>query len=83
MSVRFVVSTIFGQFVDTAVFVAIAFWGMMSGQQLLSVLLSAWAIKVLWEILALPFTVAFVNWLKRVEQEDFYDRGTNFSPFKI
>lgn len=83
MGLRFVISTIMGEFVDTAVFVAIAFSGVMPTAALASVVLSAWAVKVGWEVLALPFTVAFVRHVKRVEQIDVYDKGTNFNPFRI
>jgi hypothetical protein len=40
-------------------------------------------VKVLWEVIALPISIPFVNWLKRAEQEDYYDVDTNFSPFKL
>jgi uncharacterized integral membrane protein (TIGR00697 family) len=83
MAGRFVMSTIFGQFVDTTVFVAIAFTGAFAPMELLSIVLSAWAIKVGWEIIALPITLPIVKWLKRVEHEDYFDRDTNFSPFKV
>lgn len=33
------------------------------------------------EALMTPVTYAVVNGLKRVETEDYYDRGTNFNPF--
>ena len=39
--------------------------------------------KVLWEVIATPFTYKVVGWLKRKEQEDFYDRDTNFTPFSL
>ena len=34
------------------------------------------------EVLMTPVTYLLVNFLKRVEREDFYDRGNNFNPFK-
>ena len=39
--------------------------------------------KVLWEALATPFTYRIVNFLKRAEKEDYYDRDTNFTPFRL
>ncbi len=83
MGARFVASTIVGQLVDTTVFVAIAFTGVFPVAELISVVLSAWAIKVAWEVVALPFTLLLVRWMKRVEKEDHYDVGTNFSPFVL
>jgi hypothetical protein len=35
------------------------------------------------EALMTPVTYAVVNWLKRVEGEDYYDYGTDFNPFVI
>jgi hypothetical protein len=83
MWLRFVASTIFGQLVDTVTFVAIAFTGIYAARALVSIALSAWAIKVGWEIIALPLTLPLVRALKRTENEDFYDRQTNFNPFHI
>jgi len=83
MSVRFVASTILGQFVDTSVFIVIAFAGTMGIIDMITVFLSAWIFKVAWEIAALPVSVPVVRWLKKVENEDYYDQDTNFNPFKI
>lgn len=83
MPVRFVLSTIVGQFVDTTVFVLIAFLGVMPLKDLAIITLSAWAFKVSWEIIALPITLPLVNKLKKIENEDYFDKETNFSPFKI
>ncbi len=38
-------------------------------------------IKMLWETLAAPFTYLIINFLKKVEHENFYDKDTNFNPF--
>lgn len=83
MPLRFVLSTIVGQFVDTTIFVLIAFSGEMAVNDLMMITLSAWAFKVGWEIIALPITLPLVKKLKRIENEDYYDRETNFSPFKL
>ncbi len=83
MSIRFVASTFFGQFVDTTVFVLIAFAGTMAFDSLVSITISGWLFKVIWEVVALPVTIPFVKWLKRVENEDYFDKDTNFNPFKI
>lgn len=83
MSIRFVSSTFVGQFVDTIVFVLIAFAGTMNFVDLIRVTISAWIFKVGWEIIALPLTIPFVKWLKKAEKEDHYDRDTNFNPFKL
>jgi queuosine precursor transporter len=34
-------------------------------------------------VLSTPLTYAMVNFLKKREHEDYYDRGTNFNPFRL
>jgi hypothetical protein len=46
-------------------------------------MVSNYALKVLWEILATPLTYRIVSALKRAENEDYYDRGTRFTPFSL
>lgn len=82
-ALRFVYSTIAGQAVDTIFFVTIAFIGSVSGSELFNLMIYVWIFKVLWEVVALPITLPVVNWLKKVENEDYYDRNTNFNPFHI
>ena len=83
MSIRFVSSTLVGQAVDTSVFIVIAFAGTMKFGDLVTVFVSAWLFKVAWEVLALPISIPVVRWLKKVENEDYYDTDTNFNPFKL
>jgi hypothetical protein len=35
------------------------------------------------EVVFTPLTYLVVNFLKRVEHEDYYDRDTNFTPFSL
>jgi hypothetical protein len=35
------------------------------------------------EVVMTPATYAIVAWLKRHENVDFYDTGTNFTPFSL
>ena len=55
--------------------------GVFAPAELVSVTLSAWAVKVGWEIVALPITLPVVRALKKAESEDYYDVDTNFNPF--
>ncbi|MBI5707866.1 MAG: queuosine precursor transporter [Armatimonadetes bacterium] len=80
---RTIGSTIAGQFVDSLLFYPIAFYGLWSTQQLLAVSLFNWVFKVCVEIVSTPVTYAVVNSLKRAENEDYYDRSTNFTPFSL
>jgi uncharacterized integral membrane protein (TIGR00697 family) len=83
MPFRFVASTAVGQAVDTTVFVLIAFGGLFSAGQMVSLILSGWAFKVAWEVIALPVTLFVVKRLKKAENEDYFDTDTNFNPFHL
>ena len=74
-------STICGQAVDSALFYPLAFYGTWTGHNVLLVLTTNWALKVLWEILLTPATYAIVGFLKSREGVDVYDTDTAFSPF--
>jgi uncharacterized integral membrane protein (TIGR00697 family) len=78
---RTVGSTVVGQAVDTTIVVVFIFWGTASASTMLSLIGSSYLIKVIYEILMTPVTYAVVNFLKRTEGADYYDDGTNFSPF--
>lgn len=83
MALRFVASTIAGQGVDTTIFVLIAFTGVLPAAALLPIILSAWVVKVGWEIIALPITIPVVRKIKQIEHEDHFDRNTQFTPFRL
>jgi uncharacterized integral membrane protein (TIGR00697 family) len=80
---RTVGSTIAGELVDSALFYPIAFAGIWPTDLLMSVMVTNYLAKCGWEILFTPVTYKIVGFLKRVEQEDFYDYDTNFSPFSL
>ena len=80
---RTIGSTIVGEAVDSAVFYPVAFLGVWSNELVLQVMLSNYTIKVLWEVVMTPATYRVVNFLKRAESEDYFDRHTNFTPFSL
>ena len=80
---RTIGSTIVGAGVDSAIFYPVAFLGVWPTAIVIKVLLTNYVLKVLWEVLATPVTYAVVNALKRAENEDFYDRETDFTPFSL
>lgn len=79
---RTIGSTIVGQGVDSLLFYPLAFWGDWTNDQVLTVMVTNWAMKVGWEAVLTPVTYIVVNRLKRAEGLDIYDEGTNFTPFK-
>jgi len=80
---RTIGSTLVGQGVDTLLFVTIAFAGTLPSSLLFSVILSNYIFKCGVEALATPLTYQIVRWLKQAEQEDYFDYGTDFNPFKF
>jgi uncharacterized integral membrane protein (TIGR00697 family) len=80
---RTIGSTIVGEGVDTVVFAAVAFAGVFTLPQIISLVLANYLFKVVYEVLATPITYAVVGFLKQAEGVDVYDRNTDFNPFKI
>ena len=80
---RTIGSTIVGEAVDSAVFYPVAFLGVWSNELVLQVMVTNYAIKVLWEVVMTPVTYRVVNFLKRAESEDYFDRHTDFTPFSL
>jgi uncharacterized integral membrane protein (TIGR00697 family) len=80
---RTVGSTVAGQGVDSLLFYPIAFAGIWSASTMLEVILFNWLFKVAVEAVMTPLTYAVVGFLKRREQQDFYDTGTDFTPFSL
>ncbi len=80
---RTIGSTIVGEGVDSLVFYPLAFAGVWSNSLVAKVMITNYALKVGWEIVITPATYKIVKFLKRAENEDYYDRDTNFNPFKL
>lgn len=80
---RAILSTALGEGIDSLLFYGIAFYGIWAWQDLVQVATLEYGLKVLWESLATPLTYAMVNFLKKAEQEDFYDTHTRFNPFSL
>ncbi len=82
---RTIGSTIVGEAVDSLIFYPLAFLGApgWTTEQMLAVLMGNYLLKVGWEVVMTPFTYRVVNFLKRAESEDYFDRDTNFTPFSL
>ncbi len=80
---RIVGSTLCGELVDSAIFYCVAFYGRMPQSYLIALMFTQYVLKSGWEIIAAPVTYRIVGFLKRAEQEDYYDVDTNFTPFSL
>ena len=82
---RTIGSTIFGEAVDSILFFPLAFYG--SGEfpdaMLPKIIVAQFTAKVLVEVAFTPFMYKIVAFLKRAENEDYYDTTTDFSPFTL
>ena len=82
---RTIGSTIFGEGVDSMLFYPLAFYGtgIIPDDKLPTVMLAQFVAKVSVEVVFTPVTYWVVGTLKRAEHEDYYDRDTDFNPFKL
>ena len=82
---RTIGSTIAGEAVDSALFYPLAFYGsgIIPNERLGAIMLAQFVLKVGVEVLFTPVTYRVVAVLKRAENEDYYDRDTNFTPFTL
>jgi len=80
---RTIGSTAIGELVDTSLFYVIAFYGIWATDDLIKIVVAQYILKTSWEVVMTPVTYRVVAFLKRTENEDYYDRGTNFSPFTL
>ena len=80
---RTIGSTLVGELVDSLLFYAIAFYGIWASADVFQIAINQYILKTLWEVIMTPATYKVVGFLKRAEQEDYYDRNTDFTPFRL
>ena len=80
---RTIGSTLVGELVDSSLFYFIAFYGIWATGDVLKIAFAQYVLKTGWEVVMTPVTYRVVGFLKRAEQEDHYDRNTDFSPFTL
>ena len=82
-SKRAVVSTLWGEGVDSLIFFPFAFGGMISVPELIKLMILQVITKTLYEIIALPLTIRVVKWVKRREGTDVYDEDISYNPLNL
>lgn len=82
---RTIGSTIAGEAVDSALFYPLAFYGagIIPNEMLPTVMVVQFLGKTMVEVVFTPVTYKVVAFLKRAEGEDYYDRTTDFNPFRL
>ena len=80
---RTIGSTLVGELVDSSLFYFIAFYGIWATGDVIKIAIAQYILKSAWEVVMTPVTYRVVGFLKRAESEDYYDRGTDFNPFRL
>ena len=80
---RLIGSTLVGQFIDTVLFIVIAFGGLMENKTLFIIALSTYIFKIIIELILFPVTKHVIDKLKLTEQVDHFDHDTDFNPFRL
>jgi uncharacterized integral membrane protein (TIGR00697 family) len=80
---RTIGSTLIGQALDSAIFITVAFAGIMDGSQLATAVVTQWLFKSAYEAAATPLTYAAVGFLKRREGGEAFDRDLRFNPLAL
>jgi queuosine precursor transporter len=80
---RTIGSTMVGELVDSALFYFIAFYGIWATADVVKIAIAQYVLKTTWEVVMTPVTYRIVAFLKKAENEDYYDRNTDFNPFVL
>lgn len=82
---RTIASTMFGEAIDTVMFVPLAFWntGIIPNDKIPLVIGAQIISKILIEVAFTPVVYKVVAFLKQAEDVDYYDTNTNFNPFTL
>jgi len=80
--VRAIVSSILGEFVDSLIFMPLAFFGTPL-RVLGSMMLAQVSFKVVYEMIILPVTALVVKKVKASEGVDTFDVNISYNPFKV
>lgn len=80
---RIATSSAFGIILDVSLFSLVAFYGIVPGEKLSSIIVFEDAYKISYEILLAPLSILLIYLLKVKERVDIYDELSNLNPFKI
>ncbi len=82
-SARAIISTLWGESVDSLVFFPIAFGGVLPVSTIVSLIVTQALLKTAYEIVILPLTMVVVKRLKRCENIDVVDEEVDYRWWKI
>lgn len=82
-SLRAIVSTLWGESVDSCIFFPIAFAGTLPWRTIIALIVTQALLKTLYEILILPVTMRVVRRLRQIEGGTASDSGISYKWWKI
>lgn len=80
---RAIISSVVGEFIDSAIFFPIAFTGILPFNGVITLMFTQVVAKTLYEVILLPVTSWFVKKVKAREGIDTYDKDISYNLFKI
>lgn len=81
LALRTITSTLIGEGLDTILFVPIVFVGILDLKSIVFLMLNAYTLKVLLEVILTPITYKVVNFIKRKENRDTFDKEIKYKIF--
>lgn len=81
LALRTIVSTLIGEGLDTILFVPIVFIGVLNVQEIFSLILNIYVLKVLVEVVLTPITYKVVKLIKKNEEIDTFDNEVKYKIF--
>ena len=82
-SARAIMSTVYGETADSLLFFPLALGGVVPLKEIPVLIVSQVVLKTVYEIIVLPVTIRVVKATKRLEGEDAFDNGVDYSVWKI
>lgn len=78
LALRTITSTIIGEGLDTLIFIPIVFYGDISVQEIIKLILNVFFIKVMLEVLLTPLTYKVIDYIKKKEDIDVFDNDLKY-----
>ena len=82
-SLRAIISTILGESADSLIFFPVAFGGLIPITDLLILVGTQACLKSLYEVIVLPVTIYVVQYIKRIDHTDVYDRNISYNIIRL
>lgn len=82
-SLRAVASTLAGESADSVLFFPIAFGGLIPANELWMMIATQTVLKSLYEVAILPITIRVVQYIKKIDRTDVYDKGISYNIMRV